>query len=91
MGDLGDVPAAAYGFDEQDAGGHPARQDIHRGNFIRESGALRGGYLEIVGDAALVAGYRQRKRVLGGGDCAGLGSAARLSSTSWKAVSTVWR
>jgi hypothetical protein len=33
-GNLGDVPAAADGFDEQDAGGHAAREDIDRGDFV---------------------------------------------------------
>src|SRR6202142_574790 len=67
--DLGDVPSAADSFDEQDAGGHASSEDVHGSAFVRERGALRGGDFKIVCDAALVAIVRERKRVLGGGDC----------------------
>ncbi len=53
--DLGDVPAAADCFYQQDAGSHAARQDVDGGDFVGERGALRGGDFEIVGDATLVA------------------------------------
>src|ERR1700722_7321466 len=53
---LGDIPAAAEGLDQQDAGGHAAGEQIHGGYFVGKRGALRGGDFEIVGHPAAVAG-----------------------------------
>src|ERR1700678_2184626 len=40
---LGDVPAASEGFDQQDAGGHATGQQIHGGHFVGKRRAVRGG------------------------------------------------
>jgi hypothetical protein len=57
---LGDVPAASEGFDQQDAGGHATGQQIHGGHFVGKRRALRGGDFEIIGHAAAVAGLGER-------------------------------
>jgi hypothetical protein len=57
---LGDVPAATEGFDQQDAGGHATGQQIHGGHFVGKRRALRGGDFEIIGHTAAVAGLGER-------------------------------
>src|SRR5208283_3418791 len=61
LGQLGDVPPSAQGFDQKDGGVHPAGQEIDRGPLVAQSGALRGDDFEISHQSALVAvrGKRQ--------------------------------
>ena len=90
-GSLRDLPAAAQGFDQQDAGGHAAGQHVDVGALVAECGALGGGDFQVVGYAAFVAAVGKIERVLGCGDGGVLDvwasssrtrSAERLSSTS---------
>jgi len=47
--------AAAEGFDQKDAGVHPAAHDVDCGAIVGESGALGGDDLQIGDEAAGVA------------------------------------
>ena len=97
--EVGDVPAAAQRLDEQHAGVHPPPHDVDVVALVVEGGVLRGDDLQIGVDAADIAVVEDLLRALrGAGRLALLGllaarmrSAARLSSTCWKAVSAVWR
>src|ERR1700674_3666386 len=66
--DLRDVPTATDGFDQEDARGHPASEDVDSGDFISESSALRNCDFEIAGDSTLVAIDGKSQRMLRGCD-----------------------
>ena len=72
VGELGGGPAAANGFDEEDAGAEAAGEKIDGSDFVGKSSSLREGDFEVVGDAAAIARFGKRERVLGGGDSAAL-------------------
>ena len=76
--EIGGVPAAANGLDEQGAGGHAPRADRDRVQFVVQLGGLGGDDGEIILRTGLV---------LVGGDVERL--SGRLDR--WKAVRTVSR
>jgi hypothetical protein len=65
-GELGCGPAAAEGFDEQDAGVKSALRDFDVVTLIGESGGLRSDHLEVRIDTSLVARLEEIEGLLGG-------------------------
>ena len=65
---LGAIPAATESLHERYGVHHAAAENIYRGDFVGESGALRGGHFKIASDAAFVARDGQLEVFLGCGD-----------------------
>lgn len=59
------IPAPAQCLDQLHARRHPSRQDVDRGDLIRERRALRRDHLEIRRHPSFIPRHRQRQRLLG--------------------------
>src|SRR6267378_8299968 len=64
----GAIPAAAERLDQEDGTGHPAAENIDRGNFVSESCTLCCGHFQIARYAASIASEGQRQVLLGSED-----------------------
>src|SRR6185437_2079649 len=75
------VPAAAEGFDKENAGDQAASANVDGGSLVAEGGALSGGYFEVVGDATPISAIGKIERVLCGGDRGVLGAGFSIENT----------
>src|SRR6267154_6013262 len=55
LGQVGAIPVTTKSLNERDGVYHAAAENIYRSEFVGESRTLSGCYLEVAGDAALVA------------------------------------
>src|SRR4051812_49021082 len=63
------VPSSAEGLDQLDGSNHSPPKNVYRGDFIRESCALRNGYFQIASDAAVVPLHGEFQGLLRSDNC----------------------